>query len=172
LRGVLFIAAIIALNAVRAGAESAPMPDREQQFVTIIQKARESFNTAKTDEARRNARLALQIAMNDFMGLARQVDNWVGVFKNTQKTQEGDRTIEIEISTGITIRTFDARFLDSQYDTLVRSYAPLAKIVDAMKIGAPVQFSALMIGTPVAADDQMVQTPVIIARFTDLRQPE
>ncbi len=143
-------------------------PKNEQRFIEIIQNAQKEFTADKSDDARKNTRIALQIAIQQFLSLTRDATDWVGTFKNRDKTDEGDLTAEIQIAPGVTITTFSTRYLDDASETLLRQNSALYNTVKDLTIGQPVTFSASLLGATISSDADMVMYPHIIARFANI----
>jgi hypothetical protein len=172
------ITILIAALALLTAAQSVPAadqglqaaePQRERALIDIIDAARKQYALATTQDARRAARIGLQVALHEFLGLNHDVKDWVGAFKLSKRTQEGDRTVYIEIAPGVTLRTWDSRYADEQSSTLVRSYAPMADVIDGLQLGQRVSFDAVLIGGVLSSDDDMVENPQFIAQFTRLQ---
>ena len=145
-----------------------PTPSYEAQFIALIQTAQKEFVADKSDDARRNTRVALQIKVHQFLGLSHTAKDWVGTFKNRDTTEEGDLTAEIEIAPGLTITTWSTRYFDGSSGTLLRPNSPFFETVKDLTIGQPVTFSASLLGAMVSSDAEMVLHPHIIARFTQI----
>jgi hypothetical protein len=172
LRHILILLTAACSLAIASRAEPLAPPERERTLIAMIEHARIAFDAAKTAEAKQDVRLSLQIQMHDFMALTHDADHWIGVFKNSEATGEGDRTVEIEIAPGVLLKTMETRFADGDYETLIRPHAPLKSLVGDLKIGEAVVFTASMIGTAVGDDDQMVRHPTIVTKFLDIRRAE
>jgi hypothetical protein len=143
-------------------------PKDEQQFIAIIQNAQKEYAADKSDDARKNTRVAQQIAVQKFLGLNHNAADWVGTFKNRDKTEDGDLTAEIQIAPGITITTFSTRYFDGASETLLRQNSSLFNTVKDLTIGQPITFSASLLGAMISSDADMVMYPHIIARFTKI----
>jgi hypothetical protein len=117
------------------GSAKAPLPEREADYIRIIQDARRQFIAARSVDGRRNARMALQSAVHNFMGLSHNAQDWVGVFKDTHKNPEGTQSVEIEISPGITIGTWENADADTTYGTMFQQRSPMGKLVSSLAIG-------------------------------------
>jgi hypothetical protein len=149
-------------------AKSAPIPDREREYAALIEKARADYRAARTDDSRSGTRVSLQINVHRFMGLTHNAQDWVGIYKGGKRLDDGARSIEIEITPGVTVATWDTAVFDQPYQTMVKSYAPLSSVLDKLTIGQPVIFSADLLGNAVGSDEDMVMHPRVIAKFTKL----
>lgn len=149
-----------------------PIPQRELDYIAIIDKARKQYTASRSIDARRNTRVNLQIAVHDFMGLSHSAENWVGVYKDNRKANDGRVTLEIEIAPNVTIATWSNPTLDTGYDTLMKPFSDLGKTALSFAIGDEVVFSANLIGSVIASDDDMVLHPQVIARFKALTKRE
>src|SRR5579884_1426566 len=89
------------------GSAKAPLPPREADYIRIVQDARRQYLAARSVDGRRSARMAMQSAVHNFMGLAHSARDWVGIFKDSHKNPLGTQSVEIEISPGVTIATWD-----------------------------------------------------------------
>jgi len=150
------------------GSAKGLLPQRETDYIGLIDKARKQYAVSRSVDARKNTRVALQIAVHDFMGLSHNAQDWVGIFKDSKKTREGTLTLEIEIAPGVTIATWDNANMDASYGTLLKPYMPVGKITGSLAIGDTVSFSANLIGNVLSTDDDMVLHPQIVAQFTKL----
>ncbi len=152
------------------GSAKAPLPPREAEYIGILQASRRQYNAARSIDARKNARIAMQSAIHNFMGLSHSAEDWVGVFKDSKKNPEGTESIEIEIAPGATVSTWDSTVSDASYYTMLKQFSAMAKTVDGLTIGDEVVFSADLIGMVISNDDDMVLRPQIIGRFKTLRK--
>jgi hypothetical protein len=186
MRKLLLIAALVLAPAANAqtkpppkptaeviiGSSRAPLPQREAEYIGIIQDTRRQYAAARSIDGRRGARMAMQSAVHNFMGLSHNAQDWVGVFKDSKKNPEGSRSLEIEIAPGVTIATWDNPGADGPYDTMIKQFSALGKLVDGLQIGDDVTFSADLIGAVISGDDDMVSRPQVIARFSALKKIE
>jgi hypothetical protein len=154
------------------GSSRAPLPPREAEYIGIIQNTRRQYAAARSIDARRNTRMAMQSAVHNFMGLSHNAQDWVGVFKDSKKNSEGSRSLEIEIAPGVTIATWENPCVDAPYYTMITQFSALGQLIDGLQIGDDVTFSADLIGTVISSDDDMVSRPQIIARFSALKKIE
>jgi hypothetical protein len=145
------------------------IPDRERDYVGIVDKARKAFLLAKSVDGRRAARAALQIDAHNFMGLTHDAKDWVGIFKESDFMPDGKRSLRIEIAPNVTIETWDNGYDDSKYETLIKPYMPIGKLIGDLAIGQPVSFSANLIGAVISSDEDMVLQPRVIAKFSDFK---
>jgi len=144
-------------------------PERERDYVTLVEKARKAYTTAKSVDGRRAARQAFQIDSHNFMGLMHTAKDWVGVFKKSVVINTGRRSLEIEIAPGLTLQTSDNAFDDRAYDNMIKPFAPMAATVAELSIGQPVRFSADILGAVLSNDDDMVLQPRLMVRFSDFK---
>jgi hypothetical protein len=186
MRKLLLIAALVLTSAANAetkpppkpateaiiGSSRAPLPQREAEYIGIIQNTRRQYAAARSIDARRNIRMAMQNAVHNFMGLSHKAQDWVGVFKNSKMNPDGTRSLEVEIAPGVIIATWDNPASDTTYYTMIKQFSPLGKLIDDLQIGDDVTFSADLIGTVVSSDDDMVARPQVIARFSALKKIE
>jgi len=152
------------------GSARAPLPPRESEYIGIVQEARRQYLSARNIDARRNARMAMQSATHNFMGLSHNVMDWVGVFKDSKKNPTGTQSVEIEISPNVTIETWDNPASDATYFTLFQQTSPMGKLVSSLQIGDEVVFSADLIGATISTDEEMVLHPRIIGKFSKLEK--
>jgi hypothetical protein len=186
MRKLLLIAALILTPAANAqtkpppkpateviiGSSRAPLPQREAEYIGIIQNTRRQYAAARSVDARRNTRMAMQSAVHNFMGLSHKAQDWVGVFKDSKMNPDGTQSLEIEIAPGVIIATWDNPASDTTYYTRIKQFSALGKLIDDLQIGDDVTFSADLIGTVVSSDDDMVARPQVIARFSALKKIE
>jgi len=152
------------------GSAKAPLPPREAEYIGIVQEARRQYLSARSIDARRNARMAMQSATHNFMGLSHLAMDWVGIFKDSKKNPMGTQSVEIEISPNVTIETWDNPASDATYFTLFQQASPMGKLVSSLAIGDEVVFSADLIGATISTDEEMVLHPRIIGRFSKLER--
>lgn len=145
------------------------VPDRERDYVMLVEKARKTYVSAKSVDGRRAARQTFQIDSHNFMGLMHHAKGWVGVFKQSKALSDGRRSLEIEISPGVTLQTSDNIFDDRAYDNMIKPYAPTAKSIADLSIGQPVAFDADILGAILSNDDDMVLQPRLMVRFSDFK---
>ncbi len=146
-----------------------PIPDREREYVGIIDKARKAFQSAKSVDGRKAARAAMQIDAHEFMGFSHDAKDWVGIFKESKFLPDGKRSLTIEISPNVTIETGDNEFDDRAYETLIKPFMPIGKLIGDLSVGQPVSFSANLIGAVISSDEDMVLQPRVIAKFSDFK---
>jgi hypothetical protein len=152
------------------GSARATLPQREAEYIGILQNTRRQYAAARSIDGRRNTRMAMQSAVHNFMGLSHSALDWVGVFKDSKKNPEASQSLEIEIAPGVVVATWDNPASDSTYYTMVKQFSALGKLIDGFQIGDEVVFSADLIGTVISSDDDMVARPKIIARFSKLQK--
>jgi hypothetical protein len=152
------------------GSAKAPLPPREADYIRIVEDARRQYLGARSIDGRKNARLTLQSAVHNFMGLAHNAEDWVGVFKDTKKNPLGTQSVKIEISPGVTIATWDNPASDATYYTLFQQTSPMGKLVSSLSIGDEVVFSASLIGAVISSDEDMVLRPQVIGKFSKLEK--
>lgn len=150
----------------------AAMPQDEKDYLTIVEKARTQYSAGKSIDARKNARLGLQIDVHRFLGLSHVARNWYGIYKGGKLLDNGNRSVDIEIWPGVLISSWDNHYFDDGSFTLVRPFSLIGRLLDDLTIGEPVIFSASLIGSVISNDDDMVRRPQIIAQFTALKKAE
>jgi hypothetical protein len=184
MRKLLLIAALFFASAAHAqtkpppkpepevilGSARAPLPPREAEYIGIIQNTRRQYAAARSIDGRRGARMAMQSAVHNFMGLSHNAQDWVGVFKDSKKNPTGSQSVEIEIAPGVTVATWDNPASDSTYYTMIKRFSALGQVIDGLAIGDEVTFSADLIGAVISTDDDMVARPQVIARFSKLQK--
>ena len=150
------------------GSAKAPLPPHEAEYIGILQNARKQYITARSVDARKNARVAMQSAVHNFMGLSHNAQDWVGVFKDSRKNPLGTQSVEIEIAPGVTVATWDNPASDATYYTLIQQTSAMGKLVSGLAIGDEVVFSADLIGAVISSDEDMVLRPQVIGKFSKL----
>jgi hypothetical protein len=147
-----------------------PLPQRERDYIDIIENARKQYRAARSADGRKDARMTMQIKTHEFMGLSHDARGWVGVFKESKITPLGRRSLRIEIAPGVTIVTEENAYSGDPYDTMVKATSPVGRGIEGLTVGQPVIFDASFIGSRISGDDDMVLQPEIIARFTSLER--
>jgi hypothetical protein len=143
------------------------VPERERDYVALVEKARKTYTSAKSVDGRRAARQAFQIDSHNFLGLMHSAQGWVGIFKKSNVLADGRRSLEIEIAPGLTLETSDNTYDDRAYQNMIEPYAAMAKTIAGLSIGQPVSFSADILGAVLSSDDDMVLQPRLMVRFSD-----
>ena len=133
------------------GSAKAPLPPREAEYIGVVEDARKQYLTARSVDGRKSARIAMQSAVHNFMGLSHSAEDWVGVFKNTKRNPTGTQSVEIEISPGVIVATWDNPASDATYYTLFQQTSPMGKLVSGLSIGDEVVFSANLIGAVISS---------------------
>lgn len=146
------------------------MPEREENFIAIFDKARSQYALAKSVAARQGARIGLQIDLHEFLGLTHRAQDWVGIFRQSTTSESGNRSIEIEVAPGVLVSTWTSDYEEARFQTMIRPFSPLAPALKDLQIGDPVKFSADLIGSVVSTDDDMVLRPRIVAQFDRLEK--
>lgn len=148
------------------------MPQMERDYLEIVLDARKQYQSARTAEARESARAGMQIRLHRLLGLDHEARDWTGTIQNVQTLPGGDRAVSIELGPDITLSTWQNRFFDGEYATLIPPDSPFYHALDGANAGDPVRFNATLIGSRVASDDEMVRRPELIARLIGLRRLE
>jgi len=146
------------------------VPEREANFIAIFDKAQKQYAAARSVAGRQGARIGMQIDLHAFLGLTHRAQDWVGVFRQSGISQDGNRSIEIEIAPGVLISTWASDYEEAQVRTMLRPFSPLSTVLKDLRIGDPVKFSALLIGSVISSDDEMVLHPRTIAQFDRLEK--
>ena len=146
------------------------MPLMEHDYIAIVLDARKQYQAARTIEARKGVRAAMQIRLHQLFGLYHEAGDWTGTIRNVQTLPGGERAVSIEVGPNISVSTWQNRFFDTEHATLVNPPSPFYHALDDANAGTPVRFSATLIGSRVESDDEMVLRPELIARFTALKQ--
>lgn len=151
---------------VQASAADHDMPQREREFISIILGARNQYESGKTANTIKSARLDMQIRVVRFMAESQFAVKWVGTVQSRNVSPDGDASITVEIAPGITISTAPNRTDDPGFITLIGRESRLhAKVADA-SIGSPVVFSAKIIRFLITSDENMLEQPHLLAKFT------
>ena len=155
-------------NAIISSA-NVPLPARETDYIRLIFQARRQFAAGRSVDARRDARMNMQISVHQFMGLAHYTRDWIGVFTGSKRNRDGTESLEVEIAPGVTVGTWDNSDRDRTYGTMIKPFSSVGRVVDKLAIGDTVVFSANLLGTMVVgSDDDMIQRPQVVARFSSL----
>jgi hypothetical protein len=152
------------------GSAKAPLPQHESDLIAIFQNSQRQYIAARSADARKNTRMAMQSALHNFMGLSHSADDWVGVYRDSKKNPSGSMSVEIEIAPGVTIATRDNPPSDGTYNMLIKPFSAIAKTIGELRIGDEVVFSANVIGSAINSDEDMVLHPRLIAEFTKLKK--
>jgi len=152
------------------GSAKATLPPREAEYIGILQNARKQYITARSVDGRKSARIAMQSAVHNFMGLSHNAQDWVGVFKDSRKNPLGTQSVELEIAPGVTVATWDNPASDATYYTLIQQTSAMGKLVGSLAIGDEVIFSADLIGAVISSDEDMVLRPQVIGKFSKLEK--
>lgn len=145
------------------------MPEREKKLIQTVEQTRQSFAAARTPEQRQQVRLDWQIATTRFAHEQYEEKGWVGFVRMNRITRDGEAALSLEIAPGILISTFQNRDADPEGKSLIGAHSPLYEQVNALTIGEPVQFDAVLLLGRISTDEEMVNRPELIARFTKLK---
>jgi len=147
------------------------MPKRERDFLAIIGDARGQFKTTRSDAARTDIRVSMQIRITNFVVESAKADGWLGIVKRMGTTREGDSWIEIEIAPDLTLLTSQNLDLDPDHVTLIRKGSGVDKSIADIGVDQVVIFSGTMVRYLTGTDEDMVQHPKIYSHFTDIHVP-
>lgn len=147
---------------------AASMPQRERDLIAILMDARKAYQTGKSANPAKDARMDMQLGVIGFMRQSQIADKWIGTVKTRGLTPEGNAWITIEIADGITISTWASQRDDIDSGTLIRPRTMLFPTAQQAKIGSTIVFSATILKSVLASDDEMVLRPQFIARFSAL----
>ena len=142
------------------------VPQRERDFVQIIENARKA---AKQAHSSKDARMDLQIRVTNFYNQSHDFVKWQGTVVGTSVADNGDVWISIKITDGVTISTSPTRADDPHYVTLIKPGSPIAKIATKLRAGQPVVFSATLMRYVNDSDDDMINNPRLLGHFTELK---
>jgi hypothetical protein len=151
-----------------AAPDDAKPPQRERDFIAIVDKVRTQYDAAKSVDGRRDARLDQQIALHNFLGLNHYAQDWVGTFARSETTPEGYQSIEIEVAPGVVLTTWNSKYDDEIVHTMAQPHGRLWPVLKTLTVGDQVRFSANVLGSLVSSDADMVQRPRLIAQFDTL----
>jgi hypothetical protein len=175
-RVLILIAAILFAGAparadepVSIPSSSSAMPESERALLAIVADVQKQYAASHSPSGASDARIALQVRMTALMNQSQAMNDWVGTVNTRGKTPEGDIWISIDIGNGATISTWRNKSDDQLYDTLFRSYQPLAAIAAKARIGQRITFSGMILKSLLTKDEDMVAGPQFIASFTALK---
>ena len=152
-----------------ADANAPQVPQRERDFIKIIENARQE---AKVSHSLKDVRMGLQIRVMDFYQQSHEFEGWLGTVQATRTTQDGDVWISVAIADKITLTTSPTRAADRYYRTLLRGGTPLANVASRLRTGQRVQFTATLFRYVNDSDDDMINNPRMLGHFTELKPLE
>jgi hypothetical protein len=148
---------------------SSGMPDSERALLAIVADVQKQYAASRSASGARDARIALQVRITALMKQSQAMNDWVGTVNTRGTTPGGNTWISIDIGNGATISTWRTESDDQVYDTLFRSYQPLAPVAAKARIGQRVTFSGTIMKSLLTKDEDMVANPQFIASFTALK---
>jgi len=150
----------------------ARMPDRERQFVGIFADTARRYEAARTASQRTDFRISEELQVGQFMRQSQDASGWLGVFKGTRSTPDGDVWFAVEIAPGLVLSTQQNRYADEGVQTLIHRYSPMRKVLDHLQVGDIVVFDATMLSMDVSNNDDMVLRPHLVVRFATIKPLE
>lgn len=150
-------------------------PPEEQAFLDAFQHGKAQYEGAST-ELQRSVALTDRDAAMCAASNNGTMANWVGKIVNIGANNDGLATVEIELSEGVKIQTWNNAFSDITDNTLIPSSAPFFSTLVGMTEGALVTFSADSVPSDTSClkkanltDAFYAIDPNFIVRFSDVR---
>lgn len=141
-------------------------PQRERDFVQIIQDARTEMRTTRASY--KDIRLQMQMRVQTFYETSHEFEGWIGSVNATRVLDKGDMWISIKIADGISVSTSPSHADDPEYQTLIRGGSKLANVAAKLVIGQKVSFSATLLRFVGDSDEDMIKTPRLLVHFNRL----
>jgi hypothetical protein len=145
---------------------SSDLPADQTAFIALIREYETLYDEAATDLQRANVRVQRRQALCDLIP-GRSVSNWIGEVDVIGGNSDGDAHIDLEISNGINIGTWNNRVSDIFDNTLVPNTSPLYGTLLTLMKGDRVVFS----GEFMASSDECLKTANLTEVF-DMSRPD
>lgn len=150
----------------------ASKPTQEEQFISIIEKARDSADDA--DNAFRR-RLALTNRNASICKLlkSKNIKNWTGEVKTLDTNGDGLGVLSIKIADNIKVGTWNNALSDLEDNTLIKKDSPVFEAMASFNEGDQVTFTGKLvtdseecIGEQSLTDNGSTKTPEFTIRFS------
>jgi hypothetical protein len=142
------------------------LPVEQQAFIALIREFQDTYDAAETDLQRANVRVQRRRALCDLIP-GRTITDWVGTVSTIGGNSDGDAYLDLEISRGINIGTWNNRISDIFDNTLIVNSDPLYETLLALTKGASVVFS----GEFLQSSDECLRTSNLTEAF-DMSRPD
>ena len=94
--------------------------------------------------------------------------DWVGKLTHMGTNSNGDAYVEIEIASGITVKTWNNAFSDAADRSMISNRSTLYNSVADLKVGRTVKFSADLLRIANLTERGSFEEPDMIARFSKI----
>jgi hypothetical protein len=155
--------------------EFGSQPADEVAFVTAIATTKNELSGDLTDLQRSEALRTRDASLCSVLGDGAATD-WTGKVKDIGANGEGKAYVEVEIASGVTIKTWNNAFSDVVDGTLIDPSSPFFSNLVAMKEGQMVKFSVQMVADEGSclSKGNLTETfygltPEFIAHFTNVQ---
>ena len=143
-------------------------PQREEDFIAIIEKARNKYAHAHSSEDRARARLALQLDMLHFVGGGLEAKDWIGIIRDKGLLEDGSMWLVVEVGDGIVLKTQHSLQNDPERATIITPRSAIFDTADKAFIGQRVRFSGSVLHSIIESDEAMVGRPEFLVHFDQL----
>ena len=153
---------------------SEAMPAKEKAVIDAVEQARHDYASASNEMQEGAARPAraksICAAIPD-----RQARQWVGNVSEVSSNSEGKGVLNIEIASGVQVKTWNNALSDSFYHTLIDPSSNLYRQALTLSVGQAVRFSGQFVSSSVDCIEELsltlhgsVSEPDFIIRFSDV----
>lgn len=156
------------------GGEPGSMPSAEQAVISVVQTARQAYNSGSNDLQKGAARVQRGKGICEAIPDRRAI-HWTGKVSELSSNGEGKGVLAIEIADGIQVKTWNNAFSDAFDDTLIGESSPVFKRVQTLTVGERVQFSGAFPGDdndcikePSLTLEGSISEPDFIFKFTEI----
>ncbi|CAB3869695.1 hypothetical protein LMG3482_02716 [Achromobacter deleyi] len=116
------------------------MPADEAAFVSVVAAAQKEAGKADNDMQRGGVKAKRDQALCQAV-TSLGVHEWVGTVKQIAANSDGKGVFAVEISKGITVKTWNNSLSDIVHNTLLQPGSPLFNTASTLKKGQSVKFS-------------------------------
>lgn len=166
LGAIIIVLVIMGTRTSSQSVESSPYPSDEKQFMSSVETA---YSRAKSANDLQKKDIEKQ-RDNDIchsLGSDSLVSGWIGEIADISSTSSGNATIELKLSDGIVIETWNNALSDIRDHTIIDKKSDVYKDIYNLSIGSKVVFSGSFI-----KDDYHCATESSLTTDGSLSSPE
>lgn len=162
--------------ATEMATKAPPPPEltQEQQFIALIEEARDEADDAENDFQKRLPLTNRGKAICKLLK-SKTVSDWTGEVKTLNTNGDGLGILTIEIADGVQVSTWNNAFSDFEDNTLIQTDSPVFAAMSSLSEGDQVAFTGRFVTDPESCigeqsmtDNGSTQTPTFTMRFSDV----
>lgn len=116
------------------------MPEDERQFIRVVQESRAAFQRAPNEMAQGGTRAQRREEICKIL-VGSRISGWSGQIRKLGSNNDGKGVLELRLSDGLSLVTWNNDFSDLSDGTLIDPSSPLFQGLSHMKVGDNVSFS-------------------------------